>query len=167
MMKKLLVLVLVLALFSAANAAMTLNIVDNGTGTCGINSAGYAGFADEMYYAVVSLAPATTGGVVTALAPTASSVQNDAWGAGAMDLILPAGENGVWGYLGTANPLAPPQAGGVYIDLIQSRVGDTVKLYHVADDWSGVTLLDTATLIPEPMTLVLLGLGGLFLRRRK
>ena len=49
-----------------------------------------------------------------------------------------------------------------------TNVGDvyTVDLYH--DDW--VTLLDTGTVtvVPEPITIALLGLGGLLaLRRRK
>ena len=34
-------------------------------------------------------------------------------------------------------------------------------------DESMATTLDTITVVPEPMTIALLGLGGLFLRRRK
>ena len=42
---------------------------------------------------------------------------------------------------------------------------EDIKVYEV-DESLGTTLLDSL-LIPEPMTIALLGLGGLFLRRRK
>jgi hypothetical protein len=47
--------------------------------------------------------------------------------------------------------------GTVTVNLYDSRVGD------------GMQVVDTLTIhqIPEPMTMALLGLGGLFLRRRK
>jgi hypothetical protein len=52
----------------------------------------------------------------------------------------------------------------VTVNIAYSGAGETVlNLY--ADD--GATLLDSATILPEPMSLMLLGLGGLFLRRRK
>ena len=40
-------------------------------------------------------------------------------------------------------------------------------LIEVYDTYSSPFLIGTLNLIPEPMTIVLLGLGGLFLRRRK
>ena len=44
-----------------------------------------------------------------------------------------------------------------------------VSLYNVSDNFDNLILLDTVFIhqIPEPMTLGLLGIGGLFLRRRK
>jgi hypothetical protein len=52
------------------------------------------------------------------------------------------------------------------IDLTASTTG-TVTIGSYASDY--VTLLDSFSIdvVPEPMTVVLLGLGGLFLRRRK
>jgi hypothetical protein len=43
----------------------------------------------------------------------------------------------------------------------------TGSCQFVADDYAGTKDYITVTVIPEPMTIALLGLGGLFLRRRK
>ena len=48
-----------------------------------------------------------------------------------------------------------------------AAVGDvyTVDLY--AEDWATILDTGTITVVPEPMTIAMLGLGGLFLLRRR
>ena len=48
------------------------------------------------------------------------------------------------------------------VDVTNLSVGDIVNVYGPYP-----TLLGTMEVLPEPMTIALLGLGGLFLRRRK
>ena len=81
-----------------------------------------------------------------------------------------AGE-GPWGGITmTTAPLIP--TGGTLVDEIlfhcESEEDAVVSLYFTTD-FGTFDLIDTVTIhqIPEPMTMVLLGLGGLFLRRRK
>ena len=62
---------------------------------------------------------------------------------------------------GTAPPGTPPPVTGV---LTTFDVSGTVEVYLMDPELSGVM---SAAVIPEPITLSLLGLGGLFLRRRK
>ena len=62
---------------------------------------------------------------------------------------------------GTAPPGTPPPVSGV---LTTFDVTGTVEVYLMDPLLGGVV---SAAIIPEPITLSLLGLGGLFLRRRK
>jgi len=97
------------------------------------------------------------------------------------------------GYIGTSEmfmmPLPDPTNGNLAIDHIGihcTKLGDviiTVATANVAKPWGNVVIMTTEPLaekdmeaiggsmivhqIPEPMTVLLLGLGGLFLRRRK
>jgi len=64
-------------------------------------------------------------------------------------------------------PTSPVLAGDhIEVSLLGISEGTTVLNLYASD---GVEVLDTAqiTVIPEPMTIALLGLGGLFLRRRR
>ena len=163
-MKKLLVLALVLGCVASVNATMVLSIVDNLDGTFGIDVSGYTGSSDNMYWAAASAGSVPTGGVLGAVVPVDAAIWDDAVGAGFVP--LPVGENGVWGFIGDVLS-GTPVAGSIYFDSIQANIGDTIVLYNVAADWSGVTPLDTVTLVPEPATMLILGLGGLLLRRKK
>ncbi len=182
-MKKLLILMLVLGISSLANGTMTLQIsvggvldpIDseitlmpsetifldihspdgyNGTEDC------YWGLVADIGYGVI------TGGVPTAAAPAESAwFGNDA---ATMGFGSPP-EDGSWGFIGDSGGI--PVGPGVYIDEILFHCvgpGDAViKLYSSLDAMTFV-LEDTVIIHqPEPMTIALLGLGGLFLRRRK
>jgi hypothetical protein len=181
MMKKLLVVfALVFAITSAANAALTLKIVDDGIanplniGKFGLQSlTNYTGLADDTFFCIVSATPpppypTVGGGGVMPGAPASTQINGSDTPMGdavANGIPLPAGENGVWGYVGDA--MGVPVAAGTYIDGLQGTAGQTLMLYLVNADWTLGAKVDTVTLVPEPMTLVMLGLGGLFLRRRK
>lgn len=86
---------------------------------------------------------------------------------------LPPGYNGSWGQAITYDLINGVPAGTTLFDLIDiQRIswnnGDAlVQLYETLDGIE-MTLADSVIIhIPEPITVALLGLGGLFLRRRK
>jgi len=173
-MKKLLVLVLVFAMVSTANATLSLKIVDNyalnpipaNLGKFGIESTTAYVAMEDLYFVVISAVPIyPTGGTVLPAAPAGTFIETSVTAKDALIVGFPAGWDGILGYVG--DPSGAPVPAGLYLDGITSNVGNTVKLYAVTADWELSTLQDTVTLVPEPMTLALLGLGGLFLRRRK
>jgi len=163
MMKKVLVLMLVLGLASAANAALSLaddalEVEPGGTiGTAVLSDAdgGYACWL-ELVDGVTYDAAFTEAGN-----PNGDSVINTyADYPGWYELIV-----------ASLNPSAPIVAGDHIAVTItaaaDAQVGAQAML-NLYDD-AAVTVLDSAgvTVVPEPATLMLLGLAGLFLRRRK
>ncbi len=190
MMKKVLVLMLVLGLVTAANAAMELTISVNGIvdppeslivlhpseyAVLDIHSSGYTAGEDDTYFALVantSLATISGGVVVIPPAPADSSIGDDAVGYG---MPIPEGENGVQGLIVLLTTGTGSAPAGIYFDEIvfhcEAQGDVAVKLYTIDQYFEQATLVDSVIIhqvpIPEPMTMALLGLGGLFLRRRK
>lgn len=163
-MKKLLVLALVLGLASGANAALTLVgapaepidigqsisiLVDNS------EDGAYSGWLE-----IVDQAVADYDGD-----PVFTAAGNPG---GASEMKPADGYPGWYEFTVASFPPNPTIAAGEHVEVNVLGISEgTTALNLYATD--GVTLLDTAqiTVIPEPMTIALLGLGALFLRRRR
>ena len=186
-MKKLLVLMLVLGLAGLANA-MILEISVNGdldpkdseiflmpseTAILNIHTPDGYVIGDDVYFAiVVDVAYGTVGYDDELGTVLADHYDTAIYGAGAQDAgMCSPPEDGVWGVIanyGTSGNFGP----GVIIDDILfhcEKEGDAVINLYSTPDFATFTLEDFVIIhqIPEPMTIALLSLGGLFLRRRK
>ena len=169
-MKKLLILVLVLCVTSAASAALvwidptntdvtwTLDLVG------GTVTATAASGAVGSYYDVYIQA---TSGSIT---PT---VGTGGGGTGTYDGVYPAAGDtanmtiaGPW-YLPSSDDqfaTLPDQAAGMWFSFDVPVGYVSINFYDSAGTVHSEAL---SGVVPEPMTIALLGLGGLFLRRRK
>ncbi|MHC4546167.1 MAG: PEP-CTERM sorting domain-containing protein [Planctomycetota bacterium] len=172
-MKKLLVLMLVFGMTSIASATITslMNVQDDGGGMFSIQIPNLNNVDDGLggYWALIGNSSyPVIGGAIAATIPsyfvTLSSVLGDAGDTGLFAYGI-----GRWGAFGTTTPTYSTSP-AVYADSfsIGPYTGGefNLYLYAIADDLSSVTLINTYY-IPEPMTIALLGLGGLFLLRRR
>jgi len=186
-MKKLLILVMVLAMASFAGA--TLKITGAPTGDVhpsdivqlGIMTDAAIGYlsnpAEGGYYVMVAN---VLGGTldqlsgITIVADSGIGVEHSVDALGLLDgtgLVIPAGMNGIGGFV-----IVIDLTGGIAADtqLIGEIAfhceapGDVIVQLYSTDLGSAITLVDSVVIhqIPEPVTVALLGLGGLFLRRR-
>ena len=172
-MKKLLVLMLVLGLVSAANAALSLSL-NGGSAPSDVT----IGLTDTL---VIDVTSDTTTGYAFLLEfrnPTIRTFSN---------AITTQGDISAWTYYGpptyvppgypypyfSVNVSAgvPPDAlvagTGFQFDYQAGGVAGDVLIQLLDFDTSAVIDSITIHQTPEPMTIALLGLGGLFLRRRK
>jgi hypothetical protein len=164
-MKKLLVLMLVLGVASTASA-MTLTLsADLAAGTVDVDdSTGYV-VGDDLYFAVVGDTGAitVTGGALTGIAPGDSAIFGDD---AQLNGMCAAPLDGMWGSL--ASIAGTATGPGTYVENIAwSLVGGAADITLIGtSDFMTFTVLDVIN-VPEPMTIALLGLGSLFLLRRR
>jgi hypothetical protein len=172
MMNKLVALVLVLGLCSLANAALTIG-VNPAMDTVSISGDGAT--MNVAAYLLVEGPGAIAGGTLV-YAGSLSAYQD--LEAVAADLgVTPAeglalvkdltGKTVVdLSFATIADTAAPPlSTAGILVSGIRLTGTGEVTLSLVSDDFA--TTYDTKSVpIPEPLTIVLLGLGGLLLRRR-
>ena len=178
-MKKLLTIVLVLGMASAASA-LTLNLTVNGADigpgqdilvgdivTIGVNSDGVGGVNGKYSGALVINAFATDTGL-------------GVWTGGA-NLYDGVGEpleflSGGVAFVDNPQVAVAIATNAVLTDLVGAGIGMDYQFECTGEGLSTITFIDDATgpgdsltfnQIPEPITFALLGLGGLFLRRRK
>ncbi|MHC4692935.1 MAG: PEP-CTERM sorting domain-containing protein [Planctomycetota bacterium] len=187
-MKKLLVLMLVLGLASVANAALTIGVYETDGTTLYDSRAINVGEnlmlkiiavgGDTGDFGGIALIADTTLGIVGTTgtthippAPDASALLGGATGnfVGGMG----ANDDGIVGSI-AAFTAQPPHEDGVYFsDILFTCAGEgpvTVYLYDIGTTWSIADgLIDSAVInqVPEPMTIALMGLGSLFLLRRR
>jgi hypothetical protein len=176
-MKKLLVLLLVLGMTSWASADIISAIrINNDAQTTMADitidlTAGMSSAVDGSggYWALISsstdvfntpdAANPVGGGATTALVPDASGIYGDAGDTG----LLPYGV-GVYGFFGSYGVTWSTGA-GAYADSFTGN-NEYVSLFLIDDFFSTATHVKTVR-VPEPMTVALLGLGGLFMLRRR
>jgi hypothetical protein len=180
-MKKMLVLAVILSV-ATMSFAMNLSLRANGTDVStiainpgdtlnlSINADGFAQGDGMTWGVVIYTAGSITGGAVTAAAPdncyVAPAGENQAW----LDMF-PGVMSGAFGGIDTwsTSPTYTNPA-GIYVDGIAYVGGDTViqlGTITFGETSNTFTPVDSLIVTPEPVTMALLGLGGLFLRRRK
>jgi len=144
--------------------------IANLTGTYYILAANTAlAHINNMSGVAVIIAPDTVADSGMTILSGLSPVADLGWGLG----YLPVGIDGVGGGAFDSDTTAATPAGSTLFDLFNFHClapGDVMlQLWESPNAENQWTLSDSVIIhqIPEPITMALLGLGGLFLRRRK
>jgi hypothetical protein len=179
-MKKLLVVLMVLGMASMANAMLQISV----NGQLDVPDTEIVLLASQT--AMIDIhsdglpvgppAAADLGTFLTIAGPGTldiTAATNVLWPPGAPDSVFWWNETDVFMDLTQVIVPPPPIPQGVMVDnmiLHCEAPGDVILTLWGQDSVRGMELYDTQIihqLIPEPITVALLGLGGLFLRRRK
>jgi len=169
-MKKMLTLVLVLAVASLASAAFQIGVTPSGSNynlTISSDVAIAAGGGNEHYWALLVDAGSVSDALATASQSGAGfdmQINGDVSSAG-LGSYGALGSNGTWGTLFTTGGAI--SSGQLFGGFVVSGAATQVSLVEILPDFSGYGQTLATAPIPEPVTMALLGVGGLFLRRKK
>jgi len=164
-MKKLLFALLVLGLAVSANAGLTdtSNTVTDGIISWSVVNGKIVGHGDSLGTYDGEIDPAVT---------DAGGTLDSASAAGIAGYYRNVGASAYSGFTiyaadDTATDTLPNQTIGDWFTIDYTRTAGTmyVEIWNSSNGYANP--VGTLTIIPEPITVALLGLGGLFLRRRK
>ena len=161
-MRKFVVLMLVLGMASLANAVYDLALDGDDAATLtgdGVNTAYFISTYDGT--ADITILFSEPGSDFTDYFGTSAYVDAAAGQLG----VDPSRMTGVWlaAFVDTTAPPDNTLPDGIVATFLGNLMPVTVSLHNSSD----ISVIEGVTLTPEPMSLMLLGLGGLFLRRRK
>ena len=166
MMKKLLVLALVLVVSTVASAGFVLApAVDQLPGNIVITISNDGGITSNGYLVIAVQGIGVLSSALGADAPVNSSLNGNTVDSEVAFL----GQGDVYGVADFAlAPAVPVYKTGTWLTatLTGGVAGDVVKAYSSAD-LVEFTEIGSFVVTPEPVTVALLGLGGLFIRRNK
>jgi hypothetical protein len=182
-MRKLLILMLVVGMASVANGALRLSVNDDkhpadsmyyldASDTLKLDVWNDAPIGLGVYWAIVTSPKAeVTGGAVKVPDPDVGILYTTpASGSGIPG--IPAGTDGIWGSLAVFSPDPGIPGDTTLFDdiMLHCNGGPNEQLVYLVETANFVDYLRTQLIvhqIPEPMTVALLGFGGLFLLRRR
>lgn len=162
-MKKLLVLLMVLGLVSSANAALSISLSATTVAVGGDVVLSVSSSDTEPWAGFLILSEDTTNWPDPIHASYDGSMTTS--GIGDQGHASPSGLS-AWDLQAAGTSVLPVAGNQFVINVKGVQVG---TIYVNLADTSYTNMFDDMALVvtPEPMTIVLLGLGGLFLRRRK
>ena len=164
MKKKLLIFMLVLGMASAAYAALSLSVSQPSSASLNVE---VTGTIDAGLYIVLSSDNGLSSFAVGSEAPDYAGYTgptSDLAGEGLW--TEPAGFSGEYWVMAASDASVFPIT-GQFLTATGGSIGDQVNVQAFDETVGFLGDFGTITLIPEPATMLLLGLGGLFLRRRK
>ena len=171
-MKKLLVLALVLGMASLASASLTWTV--SGTGVTSVDVAKGGTVTVEIYSDSAEAYPKGAAYLGTYESPVYSSITGITATAAAGGNYVIADVGGTypnfWTVLAvdTQEPFTVATGIQFYVTFTAgTTLGSNSWMLDEESSAGGPTDYLTVNVVPEPMTIALLGLGGLFLRRRK